>query len=137
LKLFKLLFTDFLLILAQETNRYCHQYYAAKDDDSPASQDVSVEGIFLFLALILKMGHDHRDILKEYWSRDPMCQAAFHLNLVETKQQQWAVSAKDQGVVSRSRTLSPSLPSAWLHQSDVKYCFSERTGRPRHGGLSL
>jgi hypothetical protein len=35
LELLKLFFTDFLLlILVQETNRYCHQYYAAKGDDS-------------------------------------------------------------------------------------------------------
>jgi hypothetical protein len=59
LKLLKLSFTDFLLtILVQETSRYCHQYYAAKGDDSPASQDVSVEEMFLFFALILKLGHD-------------------------------------------------------------------------------
>jgi hypothetical protein len=29
--------------------------------------------MFIFRALILKMGHDQRDTLKECWSRDPTC----------------------------------------------------------------
>jgi hypothetical protein len=37
-----------------------------------------VEEMFPFLALILKMGHDQRDTLKEYWSGDPMCHALFY-----------------------------------------------------------
>jgi hypothetical protein len=47
------------------------------------SQDVSVEEMFLFLALILKMGHDQHDTLKEYWSRDPMWHAPFCFHVMK------------------------------------------------------
>jgi hypothetical protein len=44
--------------------------YAGKGDDNPAPQHTTLEEMHLFLALILKMGHDQHDKLKEYWSRD-------------------------------------------------------------------
>jgi hypothetical protein len=37
-----------------------------------------VEEMFLFLALILKMGHNQHDTLNECWSREPMCHAPFY-----------------------------------------------------------
>jgi hypothetical protein len=41
-----------------------------------------VEEIFLFLALILKIGHNQCDTLKEYWSRDPMSHAPFYSRVI-------------------------------------------------------
>jgi hypothetical protein len=66
LQLLKLFFTNLLMLLVEETNRYCRQYYDTRGDDNPAPQDM-----YLLLALILKMSHDQHDTLKEYWSRDP------------------------------------------------------------------
>jgi hypothetical protein len=49
----------------------CRQYYTAESDGSPASH----EEMFLFLALILKMGLSQHDTLKQHQSRKPMCHA--------------------------------------------------------------
>jgi hypothetical protein len=38
--------------------------------------------MYLFLALILKMGHDKHDTFKKYCSRDPMCHAPFYSRVV-------------------------------------------------------
>jgi hypothetical protein len=38
--------------------------------------------MFLFLALILKMGHNQHDTLKEYWSGDPMCHAPLYSHVM-------------------------------------------------------
>jgi hypothetical protein len=67
------------LTLSEESNRYCHQYNDTKGDDNPVPPDISLEEIYLFLPLILKMGHNQYDILKEYWSRDPICHAPSNL----------------------------------------------------------
>jgi hypothetical protein len=46
LELLKLFFTNFLmLILVEETNRYCRQYYDTKGDDNPAPQDVTIRNV--------------------------------------------------------------------------------------------
>jgi hypothetical protein len=37
-------------------------------DEEPPLRDVMVQEIYLFIAVILQMGHDQRDILKDYWS---------------------------------------------------------------------
>jgi hypothetical protein len=67
LELLKLFFTYFLmLIIVEETNRYCRRYYDSKCFDNPVPQDVTLEEMYLFLALILKMGHDQHDTLKEH-----------------------------------------------------------------------
>jgi hypothetical protein len=39
--------------------------------------------MFLLLALILDMGHDQHDILKQYWSRKPMCHAPFYPSVMK------------------------------------------------------
>jgi hypothetical protein len=51
------LFKNFvIMILVQETSRCCHQYYTGKgDDNNPAPQNVTLEEMYFFLALILKM----------------------------------------------------------------------------------
>jgi hypothetical protein len=67
-----------MLIIVEETNRYCRRYYGSKCFDNPVPQDVTLEEMYLFLALILKMGHDQHDTLKEHWSRDLMRHAPFY-----------------------------------------------------------
>jgi hypothetical protein len=68
-----------MLILVEEVNRYCFQYYDSKGDDN---RDVSLEEMYSLLALILEMVHDQHDTLKEYWSRDPMCHTLFCSHVV-------------------------------------------------------
>jgi hypothetical protein len=87
LALLKVFFTNLLmLILVEKNNRYeyCHHYYDSKGDGNPASKDVTLEEKYLFLALILKMDHNQRDTLKEYWSRDPMCHAPFYSQVIRS-----------------------------------------------------
>jgi hypothetical protein len=50
-----------------QTNRYYHQYLATLDNISfPLADDTEPE-MFLFLAIIVQMGHDMRDSLADYW----------------------------------------------------------------------
>jgi hypothetical protein len=64
------------MIIDQETNMYCNQHYAGKRDDNSAPQDVTPEEMYLFLALILKTGHNWHNAVKEYWSRAQICHAS-------------------------------------------------------------
>jgi hypothetical protein len=51
----------------EETNRYYPQYLDTLDHGpSPAPGIIECE-IFLFLAIIVQMGHDIQNSLKDYW----------------------------------------------------------------------
>jgi hypothetical protein len=56
----------------EETNRYFHQFMAYQDAPGPSVQtpDVTIKETHKFLAIIVQIGHDQRDSLKDYWSRD-------------------------------------------------------------------
>jgi hypothetical protein len=55
-------------LLLEETNRYYHQYLDTLDEGWSPLTHVTVQEICLFLAIIVQMGHDLRDMLKDYWS---------------------------------------------------------------------
>jgi hypothetical protein len=54
--------------LVEETSRYYHQYLDMVDEGWSPMPDVTVQVMCLFLAIIVQVGHDQRDMLKGYWS---------------------------------------------------------------------
>jgi hypothetical protein len=66
--IFMLYFASVITLLAEETNRYYHQYLDTLDDGPSPLPDVNESEIFLFLAIIVQMGHDLRDSLTDFWS---------------------------------------------------------------------
>jgi hypothetical protein len=66
-----LYFAAIVPLLVEQTNLYYKQYFDRQDDDGASSSplpDVTLAEMYLFLALIVQMGHDIRDTLKDYWS---------------------------------------------------------------------
>ena len=80
--IFILFFHHIFQILVQETNRYFHQFLASQEAPGPSTQppDVTLEEMSKFLAIIIQMGHDQRDTLKDYWSRDEQYYTPFYHN---------------------------------------------------------
>jgi hypothetical protein len=80
--IFILFFQQVFQILLQETNRYFHQFMARQDAPGPSVQppDVTIEELYNFLAIIIQMGHDQRDTLRDYWSREEQYYTPFYGN---------------------------------------------------------
>jgi hypothetical protein len=55
-------------LLVAETNKYCNQYLGAPDSDSRCLwlPDMTVQKLCVFLALIIQMGHNEWNTLKDY-----------------------------------------------------------------------
>jgi hypothetical protein len=72
LSIFILFFRQIFQIILDETNRYFHQYMASKNTGSTSAQppDITIKEIYTFFALIILMGHDQHDSLKDCWSRE-------------------------------------------------------------------
>jgi len=70
--IFFLFFQQIFVILLRETNRYFHQYVASLDEAGMTAQqpDITLEEMYRFFDIIIQMGHDQRDCLKDYWSRE-------------------------------------------------------------------
>jgi hypothetical protein len=51
----------------EDTHRYYHQYLDTLDEGQFPLPYVTVQEMRLFLAIIVQMGHDLRDTLKNYW----------------------------------------------------------------------
>jgi hypothetical protein len=66
--IFMLYFASVIILMVEETNRYYHQYLDSLDNGPSPQPDVTETEMFLFLALIIQMGHDIRDSLADYWS---------------------------------------------------------------------
>jgi len=80
--IFFLFFWQIFLILLRETNRYFHQYVASLDEAGITAQqpDITMEEMYRFFAMIIQMGHDQRDCLKYYWSREEQFFTPFYSN---------------------------------------------------------
>ena len=80
--IFILFFLQIFQILLQESNRYFHQYMATQDTPGPSvlSPDITMEELYKFLAIIIQMGHDQRDSMKDYWSREEQYYTPFFHN---------------------------------------------------------
>jgi hypothetical protein len=55
---FMLYFTAIIHLLVVDTNRYYHQYLGRLDDGSSPRPDVTDSEMFLFLGIVIQMGHD-------------------------------------------------------------------------------
>ncbi len=69
LDVFLLYFSSILQLIVTETNRYYHQYLNKVERRPNAEPDGSESEMWVFLALILQMGHDVRDKVTDYWSK--------------------------------------------------------------------
>lgn len=80
--IFILFFEEVLRILVMETNRYFQQYCDGRDVPGPSTQssNVTFEEMYKFLALLINMGHDQRDLLKDYWRKDEQFHTPFYSN---------------------------------------------------------
>jgi hypothetical protein len=80
--IFILFFQRVFQILLEESNRYFHQFLATQNNPGPSVQppDITIEELYTFLAIILQMGHDQRDSMKDYWSRDEQYHTPFFHN---------------------------------------------------------
>ncbi|PNF14553.1 hypothetical protein B7P43_G14961 [Cryptotermes secundus] len=63
-----LYFAGIICLLVEETNRYYHQHVDRRQDGPSPRPDVTESEKFLFLGIIIQMGHDNRGRLKDYWS---------------------------------------------------------------------
>jgi hypothetical protein len=59
---------EIIQLLLDETNCYYKQYIDTLDEGPTPLRDVTVQEIYLFVAVVFQMGHDQRDTLKDYWS---------------------------------------------------------------------
>jgi hypothetical protein len=56
-----LYFAEIIQLLVDETNRYYKQYAETLDEGPDPLRDVTVQKIYLFIAIILQMGHDQSE----------------------------------------------------------------------------
>jgi hypothetical protein len=76
---FMLYFAAVIILLVEEKNRYYHQQYLDfLDNGSPPVPDIAESKMFLFLSIIIQMGHDMRDNLKDYWSNTEQFSLPFY-----------------------------------------------------------
>jgi hypothetical protein len=80
---FMLYFAGIIRLLVEETNRYYHQYLDRLEDGPSPRPDVTDSEMFLFLAIIIQMGHDVRDTLKDYWSTAEQFATPFYSNTMK------------------------------------------------------
>ena len=79
---FSFFFQKIFEIVLIETNRYFHQYVASLDESSISAQqpDITIEEMYQFVAILIQTGHDQRDCLKDYWSREEQYFTPFYSN---------------------------------------------------------
>lgn len=66
---FFLYFQEVIHLLVLETNRYYSQFIQKKEVGSSPEPDIKYSEMCAFLAIVIQMGHDIRDSLKDYWAR--------------------------------------------------------------------
>jgi hypothetical protein len=55
-------------LLVKWTNRYCNQYLDMPDKGHDPLSDMNIQKMYLISSIIVQMGHDQSDILKDHWS---------------------------------------------------------------------
>ncbi|PNF38713.1 hypothetical protein B7P43_G16719 [Cryptotermes secundus] len=78
-----LYFAWIIRLLVEETNRYYHQHLDKLQDGLSPRPDVTDSQMFLFLGIIIQMGHDIRDRLKDYWSTAEQFATPFYSNTMK------------------------------------------------------
>jgi hypothetical protein len=77
---FMLSFAFVIDLLVTETNRYYHLYLDRRDETRKPLPDITNPEMFLFLAIILQMGHDVRDRFRDYLTRTKQFFTPFYPN---------------------------------------------------------
>ncbi|PNF24699.1 hypothetical protein B7P43_G17356 [Cryptotermes secundus] len=80
---FMLYFAGIIHLLVEETNRYYHQYIDRLQDGPSPRPDVANSKMFLFLGIIIQIGHDIRDRLKDYCSTAEQFATPFYSNIMK------------------------------------------------------
>jgi len=57
---------EVIQLLVEEIKRDCHPQLDALDKEQCPLPDVTVQEIYLLLAIILQLGHDQKNTLKDY-----------------------------------------------------------------------
>jgi hypothetical protein len=70
MSIFILYFTSVIDMLLIKANRYYHQYFDRHDGTPNPLRDIMNSEMFVFLAIIVQMGHSIRDRLREYWCNE-------------------------------------------------------------------
>jgi hypothetical protein len=63
-----LYFVSVIDLLVTETNRYYHQYVDRSDETPNPLPDITNPKMFLFLVIIVQIGHDVCDRFRDYWT---------------------------------------------------------------------
>jgi hypothetical protein len=78
-----LFFLEIMQLLVEESNRYYHQYLDTLDEGRSPLHDVTIWEMYLFLSIIVQMGHDQRDRLNDYSSTLEQFFMAFYGNTMK------------------------------------------------------
>ncbi|PNF35735.1 hypothetical protein B7P43_G16134 [Cryptotermes secundus] len=78
-----MLYSGIIRLLVDETNRCYHQYLDTLQDEPSLQPEVTDSEMFQFLGIIIQMGHDIRDRLKDYWSTAEQFATRFYSNTMK------------------------------------------------------
>jgi hypothetical protein len=70
-------------LLVEETNRYYHQYLETVAEGCSPLPNITKPEMYLFVSIIVQMGPDQRDRLKDYWSTLEQFLMAFYRNTMK------------------------------------------------------
>jgi hypothetical protein len=70
-------------LLVEKTNQYYQQYLDFLDNEPSPVPNVTESEMFLYLAIIIQVGHDICDKLKDYWSTTAQFFLPFHGNTIK------------------------------------------------------
>jgi hypothetical protein len=80
---FILFFTGIIHLLVEETNRYYHQYLGSLEDGPSPLPGVTNSEKFLFLGIIIQMGRDIRDRIRDYSTTAEQLITSFYSNTLK------------------------------------------------------
>jgi hypothetical protein len=80
---FMVFFAGIIHLLVEETNRYYHQYLASLEDGSSPLPDMTDSEMSIFLRIIIQIGHDIRDRLRDYWTTAHQLLRSFYSNTLQ------------------------------------------------------
>jgi hypothetical protein len=86
-----LYFTSVIYLLLTETNRYYHQHLDRHDRTPNPLPDIMNPEMFLFLAIIVRIGHNICDRLRGYQTRTEQFFSPFYQNTM-TRDHFWHIS---------------------------------------------
>lgn len=84
LNIFILFFEEIFRIILLESNKYYEQYYDNRNTPGPSTPHVKItlDELYTFFALVIQMGHDMRDALRDYWRKEEQYYTPFYHNIL-------------------------------------------------------